>query len=78
MGFYPFHAGSAEYVIGTPLFTKAVLHLENGKDFVISAPNKTAERVHVKSVKLNGKAVKDYKISHKDIVAGGVLEFRMK
>ena len=43
LGFYPFHAGSAEYVIGTPLFTKATLHLENGKDFVISAPNKTPE-----------------------------------
>ena len=78
LGFYPFHAGSAEYVIGTPLFTKATLHLENGKDFVISAPNKTPERIHVKNVKLNGKLIKDYKISHQDIMAGGTLEFKMK
>jgi putative alpha-1,2-mannosidase len=54
------------------------LHLENGKDFVISAPNKTAKRVHVKSVKLNGKEIKDYKLTHQQIVAGGILEFRMK
>ena len=78
IGFYPFHAGSAEYVIGTPLFTKATLHLENGKDFVISASNKTPERIHVKSVKLNGKTIKDYKLSHQQIMAGGVLEFKMK
>ncbi len=78
LGFYPFHAGSAEYVIGTPLFKKATLHLENGKDFVISAPNKTPERIHVKSVKLNGKAIKDYKLSHQQIMDGGVLEFKMK
>ena len=77
LGFYPFHAGSAEYVIGTPLFTKATLHLSNGKDFVISAPNKTSECIQVKTVKLNGKPIKDYKITHQQIMSGGVLEFKM-
>ena len=86
LGFYPFHAGSAEYVIGTPLFTKATLHLENGNDFVITAKNKTPERIHnktperihIKSVKLNGKPIKDYKITHQQIMAGGTLEFILK
>ena len=78
LGFYPFHAGSAEYVIGTPLFTKATLHLENGHDFVITAPNKTPERIHVKSVKLNGKPLKDLKLSHQQIIAGGTLEFFLR
>ena len=78
LGFYPFHAGSAEYVIGTPLFTRATLHLENGKDFVISAPNKTPERIHVKSVKLNGQPIRDWTLTHRQIMEGGTLEFRMK
>ena len=78
LGFYPFHAGSAEYVIGTPLFTKAVLHLENGNDFVISAPNKTPERIHVKSVKLNGQPLKELSITNQQIMSGGKLEFVMK
>jgi putative alpha-1,2-mannosidase len=78
LGFYPFHAGSAEYVIGTPLFTKATLHLENGNDFVITAKNKTPERIHVKSVKLNGKPIKDFKITHQQIMEGGSLEFLLK
>ena len=77
LGFYPFHAGSAEYTIGTPLFTKATLHLENGKDFVITAKNKTPNRIHVKSVKLNGQPINDWKLTNKQIMEGGVLEFMM-
>ena len=78
LGFYPFHAGSAEYVLGSPLFTKATLHLAGGKDFVITAPNKTPERVHVKRVCLNGQPLKDLTITHQQIMAGGTLEFTMK
>ena len=78
LGFYPFNAGSAEYVIGTPLYKKATLHLAGGKDFVINAPNKTDERIYVKKVKLNGKPLTDLKITHQQIMAGGTLDFQMK
>ena len=78
LGFYPFHAGSATYVIGTPLFRRAVLHLAGGRDFVISAPNKTPSRIHVKSVRLNGKPLPDLTLTHQQIMAGGTLEFTMK
>ncbi len=78
LGFYPFHAGSAEYVLGTPLFTKATLHLAGGKDFTISAPNKTPERIHVKSVLLNGQPFDGFTITHQQLMAGGTLEFEMQ
>ena len=78
LGFYPFNAGAAEYVIGTPLFTSATLHLAGGKTFTIEAKNKTPERIHVKSVRLNGIPVKDWRLQHSQIVAGGKLEFVMK
>ena len=78
LGFYPFHAGAAEYVLGTPLFTKATLHLAGGRDFVIFAPNKTPERIHVKSVQLNGKPLDGLTITHRQLMAGGALEFTMK
>ncbi|MBQ2595294.1 MAG: glycoside hydrolase family 92 protein, partial [Bacteroidaceae bacterium] len=78
LGFYPFNAGAAEYVIGTPLFTSATLHLAGGKTFTIEAKNKTPERIHVKSVRLNGTPVKDWRLQHSQIVAGGKLEFVMK
>ena len=78
LGIYPFNAGSAEYVIGTPLFTCATIHLANGRDFVITAPNKTPNRIHVRSVKLNGKPLSDLTVTHQQIMAGGTLEFKMK
>lgn len=78
LGFYPFNAGAAEYVIGTPLFKKATLHLAGGKDFVIEAPNKTDKRIRVKNVTLDGKPVQDLKLTHRDIVNGGTLRFTMK
>ncbi len=78
LGFYPFNAGAAEYVIGTPLFTRATLHLAGGKDFVINAPNKTPKRIHVKSVRLNGKPVRDWRLTHRQIMDGGTLDFVMK
>jgi len=31
LGFYPVCPGSDEYVIGSPLFERMILHLENGK-----------------------------------------------
>lgn len=38
LGFYPVCPGSGQYVLGTPLFRKAVIHLENGADVTINAP----------------------------------------
>ncbi|UKK51808.1 GH92 family glycosyl hydrolase [Prevotella sp. E13-17] len=77
LGFYPFNAGAAEYVIGTPLFKRATLHLAGGRDFVVTAPNKTAQKVHVKRVKLNGKTMKELVLSHQQIMEGGTLQFDM-
>ena len=37
LGFYPVTPATDEYVIGSPLFKKAILHLENGNTFTINA-----------------------------------------
>ena len=78
LGLYPFNAGSAEYVIGTPLFKKATIHLTNGKDFTILAPNKTEKKIHVKRVILNDKPIMNLKLTHQQIITGGTLSFTMK
>ncbi|WP_027449543.1 GH92 family glycosyl hydrolase [Xylanibacter brevis] len=77
LGFYPFNAGAAEYVLGTPLFKRATLHLAGGRVFVITAPRKTASRVHVKRVLLNGKPLKQLMLTHQQIAEGGTLQFDM-
>ncbi len=46
LGFYPLQMGSPEYAIGSPLFTKATVRLENGKKLVIKANgNSDAQRL---------------------------------
>ena len=77
LGFYPFNAGAAEYVIGTPLFRRAVLHMPTGKDLTINAPRKSDKAIYVKGVKLNGKKITDWKLSHQQLIEGGTLEFVM-
>ncbi|GGI56536.1 GH92 family glycosyl hydrolase [Winogradskyella haliclonae] len=77
MGFYSVTPGSNEYVIGTPLFDKATINLENGKQFNIAANNLSNENIYVQSVTLNGKTLEETFIKHLDIVEGGTLEFTM-
>ena len=77
MGFYPVTAGIPEYSIGSPLFTKVTIHLENGKTFTLKADKSSWNNKYIQSAKLNGRVLNAPKISHKDIVNGGVLELEM-
>ncbi|RAJ08539.1 putative alpha-1,2-mannosidase [Chitinophaga skermanii] len=74
MGFYPVCPGTDQYVMGTPLFKKVTLKLENGKSFVINAPNNSEENLYIKQLKLNGREYSKNYISHFDILKGGQLD----
>ena len=76
-GFYPVAPGNPVYDFGTPLFPEIKYNLENGKSFVIKAPNVSASNIFIKSVKLNGKPHNKSYISHQDVMNGGILEFEM-
>lgn len=77
LGFYPVTPGSLNYALGSPLIKEAVIHLENGKDLSIIANNQSKENIYVKSVSVNGIAIKENLISHTDIENGGTLIFEM-
>ncbi|KOV68240.1 alpha-mannosidase [Streptomyces sp. AS58] len=77
LGFYPLVMGSGEYAIGSPLFTKATVHLENGRDLVIRAPKNSAKNVYVQGLKVNGRGWSSTSLPHSLIAKGGVLEFDM-
>src|SRR3954451_11554200 len=47
LGFYPLRMGSPNYAIGSPLFTRAVIHRQGGGDIVVSAPQNSAGNVYV-------------------------------
>ncbi|NHN25933.1 glycoside hydrolase family 92 protein [Flavobacterium jejuense] len=77
LGFYPVCPATNEYVLGTPLFKKVTLQLENGKTFTIEAPNNSTENKYVQKIKRNGKEFKTNWISHEDILNGGSFHFIM-
>ena len=77
LGFYPVCPASDQYVMGAPLFKKATLHLANGEDFVIEAPENSAENRYMDNVRLNGKEYSRNYITHSDITAGGKMTVSM-
>jgi predicted alpha-1,2-mannosidase len=77
MGFYPVNPASAEYMIGSPIFTRTTLNLPNGKHFVIAAPGNSPQNIYIQSAKLNGTPLNTPMIRYSDIQAGGTLEFVM-
>lgn len=77
LGFYPLQMGSENLVIGSPLFTKATVRLENGKKLVIRAPSNSRDRIYVAGVTVNGKAWDKTFIPHRLLAAGGEVEFEM-
>ncbi|GAA3917377.1 glycoside hydrolase family 92 protein [Chitinophaga oryziterrae] len=76
-GFYSVCPGTDQYVIGSPLFPKMTITLENRKQFVIEAENNTAENMYIQSASLNGQPYTHNWISHADIMNGGTLHLVM-
>lgn len=77
MGLYPFNPASTTYEIGTPLFNKSTLNLENGKQFIIKAENVSDTNFYIQSATLNNKAFNKTYITHEQILDGGTLNFIM-
>jgi predicted alpha-1,2-mannosidase len=77
LGFYPVTPGSGEYVLGSPLFRKAVISFDNGNELVISAPDNSRENIYVKEASLNGSKLDVNYITYKQLRKGGKILFRM-
>lgn len=77
MGFYPVNPVSGDYMIGSPIFPKTVIHLANGKRFVISALEASDVNLYIQSAELNGRNLNIPVVRYSDIVAGGTLTFKM-
>jgi putative alpha-1,2-mannosidase len=65
------------YDVASPVFTKVMIHLKNGKDFVIAAPASSPDNKYVQSVRWNSKPLDRLWIEHKDVANGGTLELTM-
>jgi len=77
LGFYPMAPAGGDYIFGSPLMDEATVNVGNGKTFNIIAKNNSRDNKYIQSIKLNGKPYTKSYINHKDVVAGGTLEFEM-
>ena len=77
MGFYSVAPGSNQYVLGSPIFDKVTMNLENGKQFTITAENNCKENVYIKKAELNGEEMSKNWIGIKTMLEGGELHFEM-
>jgi len=76
LGFYPI-AGTADYELGSPLFSKATIRMGDGSPLTVLAEKTGDEVPYVHSVVLDGVPLSGTSISHAAIGGGGVLNFAM-
>jgi len=76
MGFYPLTPGTSEYVIGSPLYKKATMHLDGG-DLTVTAKNNSPNNKYIQSMTLNGEKWEKTYFHYDDIKNGGEIVFNM-
>ena len=77
LGFYPVCPGTDQYVIGAPLFRKATIHMENGKDVVINAPENSASNIYIQDMKVNGQEYTKNYFTHDALMNGATIDIQM-
>lgn len=81
LGFYPTSPARPTYDIGSPVFEKVVIHLDekyyDGKSLTIEAAGASAENIYVQSATINGEPLEKPWVTHTDLVEGGTLRFEM-
>lgn len=77
MGFYQVTPGTVDYLIGSPLFDKVVIHQSNGKDFVIDSDRMSNEASVVRMAWMNGNEWHQSYFTHDNIIAGDTLSFEV-
>ncbi len=76
LGIYPELPGSDVLVLGSPLFSKAVLHLTDG-DVTIIGKGAGKNSPYVQSLKVNGKTLNKPWIKFTDISNGGTMVYTL-
>jgi predicted alpha-1,2-mannosidase len=77
LGLYPLRVGSPDYAVGAPLFSRAVVHLENGRDLVINAPGNSPSNSYVQGLTVDGEPWASTSLPHDLLAGGAVLDFAM-
>jgi predicted alpha-1,2-mannosidase len=77
MGFYPVTPAADEYVIGSPLFSRIDVHLENGKTIRIQAEDNNSANRYIREIRYNGKNYPKNYFRYSDLMKGADIRYRM-
>jgi predicted alpha-1,2-mannosidase len=77
MGFYPVTPGIPVYTIGSPVFSRVTITLDNGKQFTLIAHNCSGVNKYIQSARINGVALTSPWFTHKQLMEGGTIELQM-
>lgn len=75
LGLYQICPGDPHFELTTPMFREITIHMDNGKELKIVAPNLTKENRYIESVALNGGEI--FCPSYEQLSAGGELVFKL-
>ena len=77
LGFYPVCPASDEYAVGSPLFKKATIRLENGNRIEIEAPDNSPENRYVRRMTIDGRALERPFLNFYKLKNGATVRFDM-
>lgn len=77
MGFYPVTPGLPVYAIGSPVFSRITIALDNGKKFTLIAHNCSTANKYIQHARINGTALNGPWFTHRQLMDGGTLELEM-
>jgi predicted alpha-1,2-mannosidase len=81
MGIYPISPANPIYALTTPRFQKIIIHLDSEyyqQEKITITSDFSEQKQYIEDIKIQGKPVKGYFISHEDLVKGKTLEFTLK
>jgi len=77
MGFYPVTPGMPVYDLGSPVFDRVTIRLQNGKTLSVVCHNNSKDNKYIQSIRVNDKPSTRVWFKHADIGNGGRIELQM-
>ena len=75
LGLYSLCPASGNFVIGSPLVKKAIIHLQNGESLEIQTENQTADVWKLKTISFNGNDYTEATIETRELLRGGCFRY---
>lgn len=76
LGFYP-NAAQDVYLIGSPAFKRASIHLPNGRTFTVETEGNAPDKPYIASATWSGRPFNRAWFTHEELMQGGILRFVM-